>query len=271
MEQATATATIQEPRTVSAPARTIYEQPLNERMRLFLRLDFLFQQALHHLRKDDLWENRASLSALLSLLDLLQRIDLKADLVKELERMGAVLERLAQIPDVDTEQLDQVLEEIEHTQDNLQRLEGSVDRLLQHPLLSCVSKRYVIPGGTCHFDLPLLHHWLHQPSERRIQDLENWFNALRPFQEGTALTLRLIRESAAPIREIAERGMYQKSLDSSLPWQMVRIALPAEAPYYPEISAGKHRFTVRFLQPVEMGRPAQVEEDIPFMLSCCAL
>ena len=31
-----------------AAGPAVYEQPLNERMRTFLRLDFLYQQALYH-------------------------------------------------------------------------------------------------------------------------------------------------------------------------------------------------------------------------------
>ncbi|RMD71446.1 MAG: cell division protein ZapD, partial [Gammaproteobacteria bacterium] len=112
MEQATATVITEAPKPVTAPAKVTYEQPLNERMRLFLRVDFLFQQASYHLERDAAWDNRAALSSLLHLLDLLQRIDFRTDLSKELERIALTLERLSQIPDVDAEQLDQVLQAI---------------------------------------------------------------------------------------------------------------------------------------------------------------
>ena len=39
---------------------TAYEQPLNERMRNFLRLDFLYQQAVHHHTKPDPWSDARS-------------------------------------------------------------------------------------------------------------------------------------------------------------------------------------------------------------------
>ncbi len=42
--------------SVDAATRVIvFEQPLNERMRNFLRLDFLYQQAGHHHTKADPW------------------------------------------------------------------------------------------------------------------------------------------------------------------------------------------------------------------------
>ena len=42
---------------------SVYEQPLNERMRNFLRLDFLYQQAVHHHTKADPWSTRAAVAA----------------------------------------------------------------------------------------------------------------------------------------------------------------------------------------------------------------
>ena len=55
----------------SAP--TVYEQPLNERMRTFLRLDFLYQQAMYHEERGDSWSTRAALSSLLEILAITAR------------------------------------------------------------------------------------------------------------------------------------------------------------------------------------------------------
>ena len=49
-----------------------YEQPLNERMRNFLRLDFLYQQAVHHHTKSDPWSTRAAVSGLLEILAMIK-------------------------------------------------------------------------------------------------------------------------------------------------------------------------------------------------------
>ena len=41
---------------------------------------------------------------------------------------------------------------------------------------------------------------------------------------------------------------------------------------YPEISAGRHRFTVRFMNQRDVNtRPVQTGVDVPFQLQCCAL
>ena len=72
--------------------------------------------------------------------------------------------------------------------------------------------------------------------------------------------------------ELAEGGFYQRSLDAGSPCQLIRVAIQPDAGYYPEISAGRHRFTVRFMRldsPEE--RPVQTDQDIRFRLSCCVI
>ena len=51
---------------------------------------------------------------------------------------------------------------------------------------------------------------------------------------------------------------------------LVRIVLSAAGGIYPEISAGKHRFTVRFVkwQGIDL-RPVQVDRDVRFLLALC--
>jgi cell division protein ZapD len=59
----------------------IYEQPVNEHVRVCLRLEQLFNQTLHWMRGTSAWDSRAAISALLEILNVLDRPDLKAKLV----------------------------------------------------------------------------------------------------------------------------------------------------------------------------------------------
>ena len=51
-----------EPRVEAEPI--VYEQPLNERMRTFLRLDFLYSQTMYHEERTDSWTTRAAMNSL---------------------------------------------------------------------------------------------------------------------------------------------------------------------------------------------------------------
>jgi cell division protein ZapD len=48
------------------------------------------------------------------------------------------------------------------------------------------------------------------------------------------------------------------------------VLLPASAGFYPEVSAGPHRFTLRFLRWRSVDeRPVQVNQDVRFQLAIC--
>ena len=86
------------------------------------------------------------------------------------------------------------------------------------------------------------------------------------------LILQVIRDSAIDKTVIAEKGFYQKALDTKMLTQLIRISVDASELYYPEISAGKHRYSVRFMKPQNgEGIPTQVKEDVKFLLSRCSL
>jgi cell division protein ZapD len=48
-------------------APIVYEQPLNERMRTFLRLEFLYTQATYHSEFPNPWSSRAAVASLLEI------------------------------------------------------------------------------------------------------------------------------------------------------------------------------------------------------------
>jgi cell division protein ZapD len=138
--------------------------------------------------------------------------------------------------------------------------------------LYSIRQRSSIPGGTCDFDLPSYHFWLqHSDAESRQHQLIAWFDQFSGIHAAISTTLRLIRQSTNFNQVTAGAGFYQHSLDSQQPNQLIRVQIPRHASYYPEISGGKHRFTVRFMHFDINNRSQQVSDDIQFSLSCCAM
>ena len=62
-----------------------YEQPLSERMRTFLRLEFLYHPMLRNSERDDDWATRATISTLLEILAILARGDVRSEIYNELD------------------------------------------------------------------------------------------------------------------------------------------------------------------------------------------
>ena len=78
-----------------APPTIIYEQAVNERMRTFLRIDFLARQFEYHYAQPSLWGTRATVATLLEFVSLISRHNIKIELIRELDQRLAWLEMLS--------------------------------------------------------------------------------------------------------------------------------------------------------------------------------
>jgi len=238
-----------------------------------LRLEFLFQRAHHAMGGDDQWSSRGTVDCLIDVMSVLGRADLKKELIKELERHALTLDSLARNPNVDPERLQQVQDRVDGLLARLKGAElGFGQDLRNNELFNAIRQRSSIPAGTCDFDLPAYHHWLQRPAASRRDDLSQWLTSFDLLHDAVGLCLRLVRESGVSSDEIAGGGMFQRSLESTTPCQMVRVCVPGASDVFPEISAGRHRFTVRFMHqhgPEE--RPTQCQDDTAFRLVCCVI
>ena len=255
------------------PARVLYEQPLNERIRTFLRLEYLFKQASYHLSRESEWDSRATLNCILEILDIFGNTNLKSETLKELERHSANLKRHEQNPDIDHAQLGSLLENIHARMEGMHQVNGQIaNDLKASEFLVSVRKRSAIPGGTCDFDIPAFHYWLKQPARIRTRDLAHWLGNFDAIGQAIQLILKLTRESAAMKMTLASGGVYQRTLDPNRPCQLVRIALSPDAPYFAELSGGRHRFTARFMEfSTADERARQTGKDVEFELACCVI
>ncbi|MBE9532878.1 MAG: cell division protein ZapD [Proteobacteria bacterium] len=251
----------------------IYEQPLNERIRIFLRLEFLFKRVDIALHGDSELTNQDAVDGLLNIMSVFERSELKSEIIKELERLTANLASLENSPGVDKKALNDLLAELDQSLDALHLHKSAIgQKLKENDFLYSIRQRSSIPGGTCDFDIPAYHFWLqHTSLESQKEQLLEWFKQFSAARDAIEITLRLIRGGTGFGQSLAEAGFYQQSLDSSQPNQLIRVKLPKSAVYYPEISGGKHRFTVRFMQFDINQRPQQISDDVPFALSCCSM
>jgi cell division protein ZapD len=256
----------------TAPAPLIFEQPLNERMRTFLRLDYLYNQALYHNEKASQWGSRAAMSSLIDILAITTRSDVRSEVLKEIERHITQLAGFEDRPGVDIARLRALV-------NNLVRLRtalGAAGAAYLQPLrdsefLAAIKHRSAIPGGTCEFDLPDYFFWLNQGAAERSQAFSQWLAMFRPLCDAVAEVLWLTRQNGVGRKETAVGGTFAINFDRDSPLQLLRICLPADCGIYPEISGSHHRCSVRFLSWNGLdARASQAPGDIPFQLITCA-
>ena len=249
-----------------------YEYPLNERIRTLLRLEDLFERSRHFIARTDPLDHHVALLTLFEILEVASRADLKSDLLQELERQKQVLLSFRNNPDISEEALSSVLRDIEQAAAALFSMTGRIGQYLrENEWLMSIKQRTGIPGGACEFDLPSYHYWLHRPAEERIGQLAAWTGPLFPLRDGSAIILRILRESGKPQKLSAPLGTFQQMLGGKSA-QMMRVRLEAALNCVPEISANKYVLNIRFLtQNGEDPKPRTADWDIPFELTFCNL
>lgn len=263
---------MQSPDSPDTNPTTDYEQPLNERMRTFLRLEFLYQQLGFHQQRPDAWSTRAAVSSLLEILAITARGDIRSEVLKELERHMSIIHEYQSRPGADSDRVRAVVGNLAKLRTDLNAA-GMLfmQRLRDSEFLNAIKHRSAIPGGTCEFDLPDYSHFLVQPHETRVAALADWVATVQPLCASVVELLWLTRQNARPRRETALSGVTNLNFEKHTACQLLRITLPTESPLYPEISGSHHRCTIRFLKWAGVSaRPTQADYDVPFLLSTCA-
>lgn len=259
---------------VSHSVSRIYEHPFGERVKLLLRLEIIFSQAIVHRKASNQYETQMCLDALFALLNLTNRYELRAELLKELERIRNMLIQLRRMEEVNDGRIETTLEELSRCTEILHGLDSKhIDRIRNIEFLNKVKLRNIHETGSYLFEIPELQYWLLQSIEQRERQISLWLEDFMPFKTSIDFLLRLIRESSELIPVIADNGVYIKTLDSrSISHQLLRIVVDEKHNVYPSISGNEYRFVIRFMQQKQADdRASQSDKKIDFKLACCGI
>lgn len=252
------------------PEATIYEQPLNEIIRVCLRLEHLFQQIDHQMKDTSILGTRNVITFIINVLHLLERPDLKAKLAKELSHHLVNLMRYGNLPEIDSEKLTALTEQLEELSRSLIDSSGKLGhRLRDIELLNTLRLHLASPGGGCSFDTPLYHYWLQQPTEDREATIQDWLNDFAQIRAAVTLVLDIVRKNSKTEEKIAVHGFHQELLDPQSNLRMIRIGIARNIHAFPEFSVGRHFLSIRFFSPDILKRPIQFPENLPFWLTYC--
>lgn len=247
-----------------------YEQPLNELIRVCLRIEQLFNQIDHQINDHSILGMRNVITFIINLLQLLDRPDLKAKLAKEISHQMSLLMRLQNTQGIDQPKLNHLLKELEEL------MRGFIDsskkighNLREIELLNNLRLHMASPGGGCSFDIPVFHYWLRRPMDELQATIKAWLAEFNIIRSASSLILQLVREGSKSHTKTAEHGFYQELLDPQINLRLVRVGLPRAVLAYPEISLGRHFLSVRFFVPSIKERPTQYLHHLQFLLAYC--
>lgn len=249
----------------------LYEYPFNERLRTYLRLEQLFRQLGELLERESALDHHFALSVLFQLMDVASRADLKADVLKDLERQKQLLDSYRGNPSISEEMLDHIIGRLDSAFSALNTQNGKTGQsLTENDWLMSVRSRMNIPGGTCGFDLPAYYTWQHLPGEQRRADLHRWASCMMPLSEALFLLLGLLRDTGVPQKVAATRGHFQQYLPSGRSFQLLRLRIDPALNLVPEISGNRLMVSVRLMRPDDTGKLQSTTEEAAFELTLCA-
>lgn len=247
-----------------------YEQPLNEIIRVCLRLEQLFQQIDHELNDTSTLGARNTILLIINVLQILDRPDLKTKLAKEISHHLANLSRYSNLTRVDANKLSSLTTQLEELSRSLIDSTGKIGhRLRDIEFLNSLRLHLASPGGGCSFDVPLFHFWLQQTASARHAAIVDWLNDFIQIRTAIALVLDLVRMNSKSEQKTAIHGFHQELLDPQSNLRMICIGLERRTSAFPEISVGRHFLSIRFFFPSIEKRPCQFTDNLPFVLTYC--
>ena len=242
-----------------------YEHPLEERVRVYLRIEALLDQLNHAAEQVSSENYPLFFGGLFNLLDLLDRTDTRADLIKDLERRESKLMAYFNHPAVDQRRLQDIHGELRSVLQALCEGHKFGYTLRDHRLLGNVRQRMGIMGGQCHHELPDLQFWLQKPAVDRVTDTRAWLEQLTVLRDALSMEMTMLREQTEFKDLVAENGSWQGNEEKL---SLLRLRIPAELAVYPLISGHRQRYNIRFMQADNAERVAH-SGPVPFQLARC--
>jgi cell division protein ZapD len=249
-------------------SNAVYEFPLNEKVRTYLRLEQLFKQLKQAKDYQQDWQFIGFFESLFTLLDLLERLDIRNDVLKDIESHEKNLVHWSQHPKIDSDALQAALQRILRLREQLKQAKKIGSNLKDDKFLSSIRQRFAIPGGTCSFDLPNLFYWLKQPLEFIQKDINQWMLEFTQISEAIDITLSFLREKGRFVDTEAANGFYQGVAEDKN--ELIRVYSTTDQGYYPVLSGNKYRYAIRFMWFDSTAQDnSSVDSTVSFKLASC--
>ncbi|MGI2170249.1 cell division protein ZapD [Shewanella sp. MF05960] len=240
----------------------IYEQPLNEKIRSYLRLENLAQQLQSNILQD---QQSQCFYPLFALAELTERCDYRSEVLKDIEKQIQQLSQINLLQLSDSEQINPLIQQLSACKASLQTPERIGCSIKQDKFITALRQRFNMAGAYCNFDLPQLHFWLGKSWPQRQQDIEHWLLQYQPLLAPIAFLLQLYRQTAEFNQLRAAAGFYQG--ESSQPLSLIRVRVNAAQNCYPTISGHKNRYAIHF---VDFNLHRHTNTQIEFSLATCS-
>jgi cell division protein ZapD len=246
----------------------LYEFPLCEKVRNYLRLEQLFQQLNEAAKAQTEYQYLYFFEVLFDLIDLIERLDLRADFIRDIDAQEKNLAHWSQHPDIDSSALDQALQGLSLLSSQLKTNKKLGSGVREESLLNAIRQRFAIPGGATSFDLPVLFCWLKQANEIKNANVRTWKAHLILVEDCIATLMSFLRERSRFTSVSATNAFYQGNVEDKT--ELIRVKCDNTQGYYPVLSGNKYRYGIRFMSlSADDASSSAITLDIDFEIASC--
>ena len=251
----------------------VYEQPVAENIRNFLKCEYLHEKINSSLSLESIWSIKSSISALLEMSDFSQRINLKVELLKELEKMSFTLRKLNKNNEIELSKFDAYKNEIDRCLINLNDINDNPSKtILDNDFLMLIKSKLHIPAGDNFFDMPSYLNFLTSKKNHIIENINIWSSPFSVFFDSSKLVLDYKRISSKFEKCRSNKSYFEKKLDKNARIDLVRIKIEKDMNIYPDISVNRQNVNAVFKTAFGDNRIARtIVDDIEFELSLSIL
>jgi len=246
---------------------SLYEEPVQEKIRKFIKIEFLLNKIYYFKDKDNKSENYVALLALCELYEILSRSDIKSELIREIETQNSYFQKIKEIPQADSRKLNSVLEKQSLLLKLIYNIESNYLDYLEHDILF----KTILKNCFTQLQPASIEFWLSRDILIRETQIDLWLEPLVFIKRSIDFILEVIRKSGRFEDRMAEKGFFIEKLDPKKNILLIRVTLTSDLYYYPQISVGKQRLTIMFMTKDDKNNLVPYQEDLNFILTTCAL
>ena len=246
---------------------SIYEEPVQEKIRKFIKIEFLFNKLFYFKNKENKNDNYIALLALCELYEILSRSDIKSELIREIENQNNYFKKIKEIPEANSEKLSSVLEKQKVLLQLIHGIESNYLEYLENDILfKTIAKNSINP-----LQPTSVEFWLSRDIVLRENQINLWTEPLLFIKKSVDFILEVIRKSGRFEDKLAEKGFFIEKLDPKKNILLIRVTLTSDLYYYPQISVGKQRLNIMFMSKDDKNNLISHKEDVTFILTTCVL
>jgi len=246
---------------------SLYEEPVQEKIRKFIKIEFLLNKIYYFKSKDNKSENYVALLALCELYEILSRSDIKSELIREIETQNSYFGKIKEIPQADSSKLNSVLEKQNLLLKSIYNIESNYLDYLEHDILF----KTILKNCFTQLQPASIDFWLSRDILIRETQIDLWLEPLIFIKRSIDFILEVIRKSGRFEDRMAEKGFFIEKLDIKKNILLIRVTLTSDLYYYPQISVGKQRLTIMFMTKDDKNNLVPYQEDLNFILTTCSL